>query len=177
MIKSAAALIAAGLVAFSALAANVHLKQNRNPTFVDSGLFLQAAGSLAGLGNGDVVISITAQGNVNATCTNPGGSTQPPGQNPAPITVTGTVAIPEEEIKNGNLGFSVRTAAPETPVPGAPECPNHQWTERIVDISFTSFVLTVEQPAGSTVLTVSCTSPVATTNGSVNPRSITCTSQ
>ena len=167
--------LAALLASSVAFAASVHLKPpNRPPTFVDGGLYLQAVGSLAGLGNGDVVIGITAEGQVFATCTNPGGSTQPPGQNPAPITVTGTVAIPEVDIKNGTLRFDVRTTAPDPVIAGAPQCPNPQWTERINDIKFTSFVLTVEQPAGNTVLTVSCTS-TPTVNGSVNPNTVSCT--
>jgi hypothetical protein len=167
--------IAAVLVT-AALAANVHLKQNKNPTFIDNGLYLSAVGSLTGLGNEDVVISVTAQGNVTATCTNPGGSTQPPGQNPAPVAVSGSVAIPADAIKNGTLSFSVRTEAPDPVVAGAPHCPNGNWTERITDISFTSLVLTVEQPAGTTVLTVSCTANTPTTNGSVQPNTVACTS-
>jgi hypothetical protein len=166
----------AAVLATAALAASVHLKQNKNPTFIDNGLYLSAVGSLTGLGNEDVVISVTAQGDVTATCTNPAGQTQPPGQNPAPITVSGTVAIPADAIKNGNLSFSVRTEEPDRVVAGAPQCPNPQWTERITDISFTSLVLKVEQPAGTTVLTVSCTANTPTTNGSVQPNTIACTS-
>jgi hypothetical protein len=175
MMKRTLALFAAAVLTVSAFAASVHLKGNKNPTFVDSGLFLQAVGSLAGLGNEDVVISVSAQGNVTATCTNPAGQTQPPGQNPAPITVSGTIAIPAEDIKNGNLSFSVRTTAPDAIVPGAPHCPNPQWTERVTDVAFTSLVLTVEQPAGTTVLTVSCTALAPTTNGSISPSAVVCT--
>jgi hypothetical protein len=163
-----------------AMAQNVHLKPpNRNPTFQDLGLALQASGNLAGLGSGDVVISVTAQANVTATCTNPGGGTQPPGQNPAPLTVTGSVAIPEGEIKNGNLAFTVQTQAPPTTIAGAPGCPNPQWTETIEDLAFTSAVITVQQGTGMpipTVLTVSCTFSAPTANGVVPAGNVTCTS-
>lgn len=169
-----AALVLTALTVSLAMAQNVHLKQKREPTFVDSGLFLQTAGALAGLGGGDVVISLSATGNPTSTCTNPSGATQPPGQNPAPITVTGTQIIPEEEIKNGNVTFNVRTTSPVTPVPGAPGCPNPQWTQSITDMSFTSATITVEQPAGTTVLTLSCTFNPSTSNGSVAPSSVTC---
>ena len=163
-------LVGAGL----AYAANVHLKQNRQPTFVDNGLFLSTAGALTGLGNGDVVVSLSATGNPTSVCTNPAGATQPPGQNPAPTTVTGTQIIPEEEVKNGNVTFGVSTTSPATPVAGAPGCPNPQWTQSITDMSFTSATITVEQPAGTVVFMLSCTFNPATTNGGVVPSSVTC---
>ncbi|HET6917965.1 MAG TPA: hypothetical protein VFI46_00715 [Jiangellaceae bacterium] len=71
------------------------------------------------------------------------------------MTLTGEQAIPESEIKNGNTPFDVETAAAETPVPSAPGCPNSNWTENITDV--TSATITVEQPPGTVVLTVTCT--------------------
>jgi hypothetical protein len=140
-------------------AASVHLKGGKNavPATADNGLTLTGSGSLTGLGNGDVLVSITAQADVTATCTNPAGQTQPPGQNPAAITVSGSVSIPASEVKNGNVAFSVTTIAPDPIIAGAPGCPNPQWTERIEDLTFTSFVITVEQPPGTVVLVLSCT--------------------
>lgn len=166
-------LIAAGAV----LAASVHLKPpNRNPTFVDNGLYLSSAGSLAGLGNGDVVVSLSALGKAIATCTNPAGANQPPGQNPADVALTGTQIIPEGEIKNGNVNFSVQTTSPDpNPIPGAPDCPNPQWTERITDVLFTNASLTVEQPASVVVLQVECVFAPPTSNGSVPPGTVSCT--
>jgi hypothetical protein len=166
-----------GLTASLAFAASVHLKQNQNPTFVDQILTLQTVGALSGLGNGDVVVSLTATGNPTATCTNPGtGEHQPAGQNPASVTLTGVQAIPEDQIKNGNLAFNVATNAPTTPVPGAPECPNSHWAESITDVAFTTASIKVEQPAGTTVLTVNCTFSSPTANGSVPRGSVTCSS-
>lgn len=175
--RKIAALTAVGLlIGTSAYAASVHLKPpHRNPTFVDNGLTLQVAGNLAGLGEGDVVISLTASADVTATCTNPSGGTQPPGQNPAPISVTGAVAIPEGEIDNGNLPFSVGTQSPATPIPGAPDCPNPRWSEAITDLAFTEATIEVEQ-GGEVVLTVVCGFAVPTENGSVPSGDVTCTS-
>ena len=174
--------IAAALVltvAQAASAASVHLKGGRNvePTFVDNGLTLAASAEIAGLGNGDVLVTIAATGNPVATCQNPGnGEHFPSGQNPAPVTVTGSVSIPEEEIKNGTTPFAVETDAPVTPVAGAPDCPNGSWTEEIIDMQFTSAVITVEQPPGTVVLTVRCTINPATSDGPVGGGAVTCTS-
>jgi hypothetical protein len=154
---------------------SVHFKGGKTagPVFTDLGLALAASGALSGLGNGDVEIDLSAKGNPKATCTNPGGSTQPPGRNPVEVTLTGTQAIPANEIKNGSLSFSVKTGAPPAVVPGAPGCPNAQWTERIVDVAFTSASLTVQQ-GGATVLSVTCTFSPATSDGAVPARTVSC---
>jgi hypothetical protein len=172
-------LACATIGAATAIAQNVHLKggANAEPAFTDNGLFLSAAGELAGLGGGDVVVSLSATGNPTADCVNPGtGEHRPPGQQPAEVTLTGVQRIPEEEIKNGNTPFDVATQAPETPVPGAPGCPNANWTENIVDVAFTSATITVEQPEGTIVLTVTCTFSPPTGNGAVSRGDVTCTS-
>jgi hypothetical protein len=171
--KSAIVVGVLGLAAV-AFASNVHLKPpNRDPGFTDGGLFLASAGNLAGLGLGDVVVSITALADVTSTCTNQGG-TQAPGQNPAPITVSGSVSIPEDELKNGNTPFAVATTPPAAVIPGAPDCPNPNWTEEIEDLAFTSATITVEQPAGTTVLTVLCTFSPPTSDGVIPDASVSC---
>jgi hypothetical protein len=169
---TAVTLLAAG----PALAQNVHLKGGRNaePTFTDNVLTLAARGDLTGLGNGDVLVTLTATADVTATCTNQG-QNQAPGQNPADVTVRGSQAIPQDEIKNGNTPFAVVTEPPVTPIPGAPECPNPNWTENITDLAFTSATITVEQPPGTLVLTVSCTFSSPTANGPVPGGNVTCT--
>jgi hypothetical protein len=159
------------------LAQNVHLKggANAEPTFRDNGLTLTAAAALAGLGGGDVLIDIATTGEGFGTCTNPGsGEQQPPGQNPVPVTGGGQLEIPEEEIKNGNVSFSLTTDRPTTPVPGAPECPNRRWRQDIVDIAFTSAVITVEQ-GGAVVLTLDCVFAEPTDGGAVPGNDVSCT--
>ena len=164
------------IAAVVAFAASVHLKggPNAEPAFTDNGLTLTADGELAGLGGGDVLVTLTATGNPTATCTNPAGETQPPGQNPAQVTLTGTDSIPDSEIKNGNVPFTVTTNAPVSPIPGAPECPGVRWTETITNVAFTSAIITVQQ-GGTTVLTVSCTFSPATSNGLVPGGNVSCT--
>lgn len=167
------ALLVLGVTASVAVASSVHLKGG-NPSFNDEGLTLNAAGELAGLGNGDLLVELTADANVDATCTNPSGKSQPPGQNPAPISVTGVQPIPEDEIKNGNTPFNVTTTGPVTPIPDAPDCPNRKWTEDINDLAFTSAKIRVFQ-AGALVLTVDCAFSSPTANGLVPAANVSCT--
>ena len=72
------------ILAAPAYASSVHLKGGRNaePAFADNGLTLAAAGALSGLGNGDVLVTLTATGSPTSTCTNPAGATQPPARTP-----------------------------------------------------------------------------------------------
>ena len=170
--------LAASLLVVSSVAgANVHLKggPRAEPTFTDLGRALAATGALSGLGNADIEVNLEATANVTSTCTNPAGATQPPGQNPAPITVSGTQTIPTSEVKNGTVVFNVRTTEAPATIAGAPDCPNPQWTESITDLAFTSATITVEQPPGTTVLTISCTFGSPTSNGSVPAGNVTCT--
>jgi hypothetical protein len=136
---------------------------------------LNSKGDLSGLGNADILVKVSATANVTSTCTNQGGN-QSPGQNPAPITVSGSQAIPASEVKNGTVTFNVNTAAPPSTIAGAPDCPNTNWTEAISNLAFTSAVITVDQPPGTVVLTVSCTFSPATSDGAVPSGNVTCTS-
>ena len=171
-----ATVVSVAAFASSAQASSVHLKGGKTaePAFTDNGLTLNATAALSGLGNGDILVALDATANVTSTCTNPAVQTQPPGQNPAPINVSGSQAIPDSQIKNGTVSFNVTTDPVETPIAGAPDCPNPQWTEAIIDLLFTSALITVEQPAGTTVFSLACTFNPNTSNGPVPGGTVRC---
>jgi hypothetical protein len=154
------------IFAQQALAVSPHLKGNHPLSFTDNGLTLTGTASYSGLGNFDTVQTLTATGQPTATCTNPSGKNQPPGHNPAQVTLTGSTAIPASDIKNGNVTITTTTEPPVTPIPGAPDCPGTNWTENITDVAFTSATITLSQQ-GVTVITVNVTFSPATSNGSV----------
>lgn len=130
-------------------AASVHFKGT--PTFADQGMTLRSTGALAGLGNKDVTITLSAVGHAETRCANPAGH-EAPGQNPADVVVTGAQSIPATAVKNGTVAFDVATVTPATTVtPEAAGCPNGQWTARIVGLSFDDATLRVDQ-GGATVL-------------------------
>ena len=157
------------------LAASVHLKGGKNakPAFFDHGLSLSAEGELSGIGEGDVIVFIDATAAVVSTCTNNGGNAAP-GQNPAPIDVSGSSTItPDERLKNGNTPFTVETEPPPPYIEGAPDCPNPNWVETIDDLLFTSATITVEQ-GGVIVFSITCTFSTPTSDGAVQPRDVNC---
>jgi hypothetical protein len=97
--------------------------------------------------------------------------------------VTGSTAVPAGDIKNGNVTIRTRTDPPVTPVAGAPDCPNPNWTENITNMAFTSATITLFQDSnengifdpGELVLTVNCTFDPPTSDGLVPESGFTCT--
>jgi hypothetical protein len=105
------------------------------------------SGSVAGLGNEDIDVTVDAAGIASIECSNYGGQVAP-GQDTA-VTVSGSQT--GIEVINGRAAFNVTTVAPTDPA-GADVCPNPLWTADIVAVDFSSVTLTVIQ-AGEVVLT------------------------
>jgi len=124
-------------------AASVHFKGG-SPTFSDQGTTLKTCFSLAGLGNGDVTITVNTTGSATTLCTNQGGNTAP-GQNKTPVKPSGSVTIPSTEIKNGNLTACVTTQPPPAPTAVEAGCPNSNWSTSLTDVQFATATITVEQ--------------------------------
>ena len=135
------ALLLLGAMAPAAWAQNPHFVGQ--VSFTDLGTTLRATGSIAGLGNEDIDVVLTATGTAIIDCRNPGG-TVAPGQNKT-VTVSGSQT--GLEVKNGRANFTVTTTEPVAP---AGSCPNPQWTPIVRDVVFTSATITVFQPSGST---------------------------
>jgi hypothetical protein len=119
-------------------------------TFTDQGTTLNAQGTIAGLGNLDTVVIVSAQGVPTVTCTNQGG-TQAPGQNPGISTFTGAQQIDSSDI-NGNINFNVTSAEPQAPTPKQAGCPNNKtWTASVTDVDFSSATITFFQGEGCAI--------------------------
>ena len=122
--------------------ASVHIKSG--PKVTTSPTRLKFDACLAGLGNQDIQVTINVTGNATVNCLNPSGFLVP-GQNKVPITATATATISQNEIKNGNVCFSLIAIGPSTVDPLLAGCPNANWTASVVSIDFTSVTLTVVQ--------------------------------
>jgi hypothetical protein len=141
------AITALGGLAATAIASGVHITKAGVQFVADhNNLTLTASGQIAGLGNG-AIVTISATADPTTTCTNQGG-TAAPGQNPAPIILTGTATVsPDTNGKNGSRPFSVTTDPPTQPTDGTDAgCANDNWTAHIDDLCFTSATLTFQQP-------------------------------
>jgi hypothetical protein len=137
-------LLLACLTATTAWATSPHYK--KSPSCLDNGLTLSCTGAIAGLGNFDVLIRLNAAAIVETVCTAPGSGNESPGQNPAlPVDVSGGLLIDSQDIKNGNLAFTVTTVAPKTPTPAQAGCPNNNWGVRITNVTFSNGQLRVFQ--------------------------------
>ena len=126
----------------SVWASSPHYK--KGPTVADNGLTATATGTLAGLGNGNVIVTLSFPNATGTTiCSNKGGA-DAPGQNPAtPAAVSGSALV--TQVKNGTVSFVVTTDPPANPTSDSAGCPNGNWTARFDNLTFGSGTLTVQQ--------------------------------
>lgn len=153
-------LVIAGLFAVVSAAglsaSSPHYKPGLKPTCTldpNTGAATCTSGTVAGLGNFDVLIVVTVNGEAGTVCHNPGNSLAVPGQNPAEGTGTGGVLLPASDIKNGSLVIPEITTGPVAiDVPSSEEagCPGAHWTVTLSDVTYTGFY-SFQTPPGQQV--------------------------
>src|SRR5215218_4160842 len=140
-------LMALSIATPAALAANPHFVVGPEITLNPDNT-VTATGSVAGLGNQNIDVILTAELSVEVLCRNPGGNIAP-GQTQQ-TTVTGEAT--DVKVENGRATFSVTTDAPTldpTLTPKQLGCPNNKWTPEIGAVTVVSATLQIIQPAGS----------------------------
>ena len=154
--------VAIGVTGAVVLAASPHYKKGGKPVCTATGGTVTCStGLVAGLGNFDVVVSMTftaTQGQVCHNKGNPDNIVQ--GQNPAVGTGGGSLSIPAGDIKNGTLtvpsisGTAVLTASS----PADAGCPNTNWTVTLEGpITITGGQYIFQSPPGTTIPSLSFT--------------------
>ena len=150
------------VTAQASLAQSPHFKKGGEPVCTVSGSgatrSTTCSASLAGLGNGDLLIEVTVSGFAVYQCQNQGGNTAP-GQNKVLVgPVTEPTVIPGDQIKNGNVSFTTDAAvltAPATVTGAEAGCPNPNWTGVNPTLTTTDISMTISQGG---VLLFSCAS-------------------
>ena len=158
----------------SAWAASPHFKRGGEPTCTTatsgSSASVVCTAKLAGLGNDDLLITVTVSGEAVYQCQNAGGNTAP-GQNRVLIgPAVAPTFIDADAIKNGNLTFTTNPAvltAPATVSGAAAGCPNPNWTGVNPVLTVTDISLVIEQPPGTVIFSCSATDPAS-------PATLTC---
>jgi hypothetical protein len=129
------------LTATTVSAQSPHYKPKGGPTCSISGTTFQivtCTGTVSGLGNFDVLVTLDGISGTGGTeCQSPGGGNPAPGQNPGNLATSGAVLIPANQIKNGNLTFSVPTTIPTVTAAQA-GCPNNNWTAALTSFTITT---------------------------------------
>jgi len=117
------------------LLANIHFVGNPVAVANPNGS-VTVSGKLAGLGdNQSITVDVSVPVTFTVECRNPGGNIAPGQTHTGTLTGTGTFTSD----KNGNVVFSVTTAAPTA----SPEdCPNPKWTPIITDVTYGDVTVT-----------------------------------
>lgn len=166
-----------GVSAPTAQAASPHFKKGGEPvcTITTSGSSASTTCRtvLAGLGNDDLLATVTVSGFAVYQCQNNGGNTAP-GQNRVLIgPAVAPTFIDSSAIKNGNLTLVTNPAvltAPDTVTGAEAGCPNPNWTGVNPVLTVTSISLVIEQPPGTEIFNCSASDP----NGLSSPVTLSC---
>jgi hypothetical protein len=155
----------------AAQAASPHFKKNGEPvcTVTSSGSSTSTTCRtvLAGLGNDDLLATVTVSGSAVYQCQNQGGNVAP-GQNKVLVgPATAPTFIDGDAIKNGNLTLVTNPAvlsAPATVSGAAAGCANSNWTGVNPVLTVTSILLVIEQPEGTEIFRCTASNPTGLTS-------------
>ncbi len=176
IVISLTVVLALSITASGALAASPHFKRGGTPVCTISGTSTSktvvCTGTLAGLGNEDLVIETTVNGFAVYQCQNNGGNIAP-GQNQVLVgpSITPTL-IDSDAIKNGTLKFTTNPntlSAPATVSGADAGCPNPNWTGVNPTLTVTDITLTISQGG---VLLFTCTA--SNPEGLTSPVRLSC---
>lgn len=150
----------------AAQAASPHFKKGGAPvctvTTTATSTTTTCEAVLAGLGNEDLLATVTTSGFAVYECQNQGGNVAP-GQNKV---LTGPVTAPtfidSDAIKNGNLRLVTKPnvlEAEETVSGAEAGCPNPNWKGVNPTLTVTSITLVIEQPVGTEIFRCTASNP------------------
>jgi hypothetical protein len=145
-------LLVTALAAVPALAQNPHFGQGpRAATFTDLGQTLQVTGTIVGLGQEPLEVTVTADATADTFCFNPGASTGPvPGQTLEDVEVTGgTGEVTPDRQGNFIIGAGDLVTTAPTVTTAQAGCPSNKWTAAVGDVTFSNVQVFVEQPLGT----------------------------
>lgn len=144
------------VTAAAVIAASPHYKRGGEPVCTintTTGTATCSSGTVAGLGNDDVQVSISLAASAGTFCQNPGNGNVVPGQNPATAVGTSTQNFSGDQIKNGTLtipAFSV-TVTVATPTAAAAGCPNDNWIVTLGTVTYGPGFYAFYQPPGTLI--------------------------
>ncbi|MGW9414882.1 hypothetical protein [Arthrobacter cupressi] len=161
----------------AAQAASPHFKKGGEPvctvSFSGSTATTTCRAVLAGLGNDDLLATVSVSGFAVYQCKNQGGNVAP-GQNKVLIgPAVAPTLIDSDAIKNGNLTLNTNPAvlsAPGTVTAAQAGCPNSNWAGVNPVLTVTSISLVIEQPVGTVIFSCSKSDP----NGLTSPVTLSC---
>jgi hypothetical protein len=161
----------------AAQAASPHFKRGGSPvctvTISGSTATTTCRAVITGLGNENLLATVTVSGSAVYQCQNGGGNTAP-GQNKVLIgPAVAPTLIDSDAIKNGNLTLVTNPAvltAPSTVSGSAAGCPNPNWTGVNPVVTVTSISLVIEQPPGTVIFNCS----KSDSNGLTGSVALTC---